>query len=261
MGIDENNPDRESASSAGSYPAAPLPPHERTWRHPSEVGLTQRVVAENPSSVAEVGRGVVGVSVLLGVCLVVGLVILSRPSSGESDAATVVRLTSADLAYARISANRDAQPPMAVRVGDSDVLVTTQLAVGDEEQIDAFMADGGKASLEVAYVDPVSSIAVLVSGDDTARPGAALPSRAVDLGQDVIVLSETPLRLRVDSITGHVAMLTSNSSFDPAAVAEGAPVVDQSGQLVGICTHVGERLAIVMTNTISDVLADVFAND
>jgi hypothetical protein len=77
----------------------------------------------------------------------------------------------------------------------------------------------------------------------------------------VIVLSETPLRLRVDSITGSVAMLTSNTPFDPAAVAEGAPVVDQSGQLVGICTHVGERLAIVMTDTISDVLADVFAND
>lgn len=261
MGIDENKPDRESASSSGSYPAAPLPPHERTWRHPSEVGLTQRVVAENPYSVAEVGRGVVGVSVFLGLCLVIGLVILSRPSSGETDTATVVRLTSADLAYARISANRDAQPPMAVRVGDSDVLITTQLAVGDEQQIDAFMADGGKASLEVAYVDPVSSIAVLVSGSDTVGPDAAFASRGVDPGQDVIVLSETPLRLRVDSITGSVAMLTSNTPFDPAAVAEGAPVVDQSGQLVGICTHVGERLAIVMTDTISDVLADVFAND
>jgi hypothetical protein len=199
--------------------------------------------------------------VFLGLCLVIGLVILSRPSSGETDTATVVRLTSADLAYARISANRDAQPPMAVRVGDSDVLITTQLAVGDEQQIDAFMADGGKASLEVAYVDPVSSIAVLVSGSDTVGPDAAFASRGVDPGQDVIVLSETPLRLRVDSITGSVAMLTSNTPFDPAAVAEGAPVVDQSGQLVGICTHVGERLAIVMTDTISDVLADVFAND
>ncbi|MBU3689441.1 MAG: hypothetical protein B7C54_04970 [Acidimicrobiales bacterium mtb01] len=207
------------------------------------------------------GRGVVGISVLLGMCLVIGLVILSRPSSGETDTATVVRLTSADLAYARIDANRDAESPMAVRVGDSDVLVTTQLAVGDEQRIDALMADGGKASLEVAYVDPVSSIAVLVSGSDTARPGTALPSRAVDLGQEVIVLSETPLRLRVDSINGHVATLASNSPFDPAAVAEGAPVVDQVGQLVGICTHIGERLAIVMTGTISEVLADLFAND
>ena len=199
------------------------------------------------------------ISVLLGACLVAGLVLLSRPTSGRSDAATVVRLTSADLAYARIGAG--VEPPMAVRVGNSGVLVTTQLAIGDEQQIDAYLADGAKQSLEVAYVDPESSIAVLVSNRDSATADSDVATNRIDPGQDVIVLSDTPLRMRVDEIIGHVALLTSSSIFDPVEVAEGAPVVDQSGRLVGICTHLGNGLALVLNDTIAHVLADVFASD
>ena len=39
------------------YPAAPIPLHERTWRHPSELGATSAFV---PLEVYEVGQGAAG---------------------------------------------------------------------------------------------------------------------------------------------------------------------------------------------------------
>lgn len=193
----------------------------------------------------------------LGMCLVVGLVLLSRPTSGDSDTATVVRLTSEDLSYARIG--NGAAPPMAVRVGDSDVLVTTRSAIGDEQQVDADLGNGEVRSLQVAYVDPVSSIAVLVGGETNALPDVQQQSNDLSVGQDVIVLADNPLRLRVDAIEGRIASVSSSTAFDAMTVAEGSPVVDQAGRLVGVCTHIGDRLAVLTTGSISDLLAEVLS--
>ena len=52
---------------------------------------------------------------------------------------------------------------------------------------------------------------------------------------------------------------TSNTTFDPYAVTEGAPVIDRSGRLIGLCTHVGDDVVLIDSASISDVLSGLFA--
>ena len=83
-------------------------------------------------------------------------------------------------------------------------------------------------------------------------------------GQVVTVLLENPKRLVVDKTSGQ-AMITLRSSdsneIDIWAYAEGAPVVDQSGQLIGLCTHVGAALGFIPIQSIEKQIRALSAGD
>jgi putative serine protease PepD len=74
------------------YPAAPLPAHERAWRHPSEMGQGQRVQTEPPLAL---GRGLMVATGAIGGLLAVAVLWAMLPASSDapSAAATVSRLT------------------------------------------------------------------------------------------------------------------------------------------------------------------------
>ena len=55
------------------YPAAPIPQHERAWRHPSELGATSAFV---PPPAPELHRGVLIVTSLVGLACVIGLALV-----------------------------------------------------------------------------------------------------------------------------------------------------------------------------------------
>ena len=64
MGPDDTNPD-------DSYSPAPQPPHERMWRHPSEVGFAAvSLQALTPIDIGRRGRGLVGFSCIAGTVLI-----------------------------------------------------------------------------------------------------------------------------------------------------------------------------------------------
>jgi hypothetical protein len=78
-------------------------------------------------------------------------------------------------------------------------------------------------------------------------------STAIAPGQVVTVLLEYPKRLVVDETSGQ-SMITLRSSdrteMDIWAYAEGAPVVDQSGRLIGLCTHSDTALGFIPISSI-----------
>lgn len=62
------------------YPRAPLPQHERTWRHPSELGAEQWVQSEPPLAV---GRGLSVATGAVGTVLALSLLWLMIPHGGQ----------------------------------------------------------------------------------------------------------------------------------------------------------------------------------
>ncbi len=63
------------------YPKAPLPAHERSWRHPSEIGASQWAISEPP---LVVGRGLSVATGTVGAALAVGLLWLMIPHHNRS---------------------------------------------------------------------------------------------------------------------------------------------------------------------------------
>ncbi|HEY4333437.1 MAG TPA: PDZ domain-containing protein [Ilumatobacteraceae bacterium] len=86
--------ERGDWESEGDYPGAPVPAHERSWRHPSEIGASQWVHTEPP---LVVGRGLSVATGAVGVVLAVGLLWLmiphqSRGGVAVEDSTTLARV-------------------------------------------------------------------------------------------------------------------------------------------------------------------------
>lgn len=98
----------------------PLPPHERTWRHPSELGPTKHDVDTGPNShVAVLAAG--ALAVLAVAAIVVAMT--PRPSSGPTAiSATTTPMRSVPLAVAPAVNARAATTAVAVRVSTGALL-------------------------------------------------------------------------------------------------------------------------------------------
>jgi len=74
------------------YPRAPLPAHERSWRHPSEIGAEQWVQSEPP---LVVGRGLSVATGTVGAVLALGLLWLMVPHPGRDSGVAIGSSTTA----------------------------------------------------------------------------------------------------------------------------------------------------------------------
>lgn len=257
-----DTPESPDDGSRDFLPPAPLPPHERTWRHPSEISDWRRDAAAAQLSMASVGRGVAAFSMSLGIVLVVGLVLLARPGSGGAGGINeAIRLSGARIELVRLGSERRVDTPMAVMVERGPLLVTTRAAVGDRSEIKVRLTDGSTHLVDVVHVDDESSIAILALRTDDRVPVASLPNVPITRGQQVVVIDERVHLLSVMTITDERRVIIGRRSvdFDPYAVAEGAPVIDRSGRLIGLCTHSGDDVILIDTQSISDVLSELFA--
>ena len=266
MGADREHESCGNESSGNSYAAAPVPPHDRTWRHPSEVGMARQSLISVPAR--EVGRGVVVVSVSLGVLLVTGLFALSRPHDGDDDPRNILRLTSSDIAVADLALlempdGATAAPRAIVIPADgSSMAVTTFDAVADSDSFTVVTADGDTATAEIVYRDSSSSIAVLsittdesfaVPTDGRFDMGATVAAPETMSGE-LMALDDSPVRLEVrQSASGQVLQPLDGISD----VTEGAPVIDRNGRLVGLCTHRDGALMLVPVGEMDAVLESI----
>jgi hypothetical protein len=80
-----NRPERESGDD--DYPVAPVPPHERMWRHPSELGGGQMMTVEPQPAFS---RGLAAGAAVLSLLLVAGLTRIMVPTDSDSDIAVSV---------------------------------------------------------------------------------------------------------------------------------------------------------------------------
>lgn len=115
MGGDENDRDgskessqgdstrRDSPRRSGADTPAPLPPHERTWRHPSEIGFsTLATMNATPINIGRNGRTLIGAVSVAGVVLSVVVVLALRPDSVTTNPHDVIALTNSHLRIASL---------------------------------------------------------------------------------------------------------------------------------------------------------------
>jgi hypothetical protein len=97
----------EPTHGSGADSPAPVPPHERTWRHPSEIGFATVIALDSePLDIGRNGRRLVGLASVVGVVVGVALVMALRPDSLHSDPHDVVALTNSRLRVASIESGR-----------------------------------------------------------------------------------------------------------------------------------------------------------
>jgi len=256
MGPDDTNPD-------DSYSPAPQPPHERMWRHPSEVGFAAvSLQALTPIDIGRRGRGLVGFSCIAGTVLILGLLVILIPRAGRQSTSDVVALTNADLHVAAVESNLTTSAAMGILLFNDQILVTTAAALGELETVKVQLPDRSVNTANLVHIFPHNGIAVLQIEQQfdpvtflrtLTRTSGIKYSQAFASGQVVTVLLENPQRLVVDQTSGQ-AMITLRSSdsnkMDIWAYTEGAPVVDQSGRLIGLCTHIGAALGFIPIQSI-----------
>jgi len=256
MGPDDTNPD-------DSYSPAPQPPHERMWRHPSEVGFAAvSLQALTPIDIGRRGRGLVGFSCIAGTVLILGLLVILIPRAGRQSTSDVVALTNADLHVAAVESNLTTSAAMGILLFNDQILVTTAAALGELETVKVQLPDRSVNTANLVHIFPHNGIAVLQIEQQfdpvtflrtLTRTSGIKYSQVFASGQVVTVLLENPQRLVVDQTSGQ-AMITLRSSdsneMDIWAYTEGAPVVDQSGRLIGLCTHIGTALGFIPIQSI-----------
>ena len=266
-GPDDTNPD-------DSYSPAPQPPHERMWRHPSEVGFAAvSLQALTPIDIGRRGRGLVGFSCIAGTVLILGLLVILTPRAGRQSTSDVVALTNADLHVAAVESNLTTSAAMGILLFNDQILVTTAAALGELETVKVELPDPSVYTVHLVHIFSKNGIAVLQIEQQfdpitflrtLTQTSGIKYSQTFASGQVVTVLLENPKRLVVDKTSGQ-AMITLRSSdsseMDVWSYAEGAPVVDQSGQLIGLCTHVGAALGFIPIQSIEKQIRALSAGD
>ncbi len=271
-------------------PLAPLPAHERSWRHPSEIGDQQWRMSEPPLTL---GRGLAFTTGAVGSLLVLAVLWTMVPTRAGRGAARTVQATVVTFAIDTIgpgsvstgntgsftgadtSLTRNTQPNthvtatthvvpatlplptvqvhstldgptaastptgpahradtmLAVPVRGGSLFVTTAPAVAAGTQVEIEFSDGATGMASVLIVDERSGLAVLTP--DSVHPTADFEVATEVLpGDELTVVGQPSMSVTVgDGGTGEAEV-----SGD-GVVAEGAPVVNQRGELVALCTH------------------------
>ena len=257
-----------------SYGPAPQPPHERMWRHPSEVGFaTVTLQALTPIDIGRRGRGLVGFSCIAGSILISGLLLVLIPRSGHQSTSDIVALTNADLHVAAVDSHLSASTAMGIILFNNQILVTTVAALGELETVSVQLPDHSNNTANLVHIFPNSGIAVLQIEQQfdpltflrtVSRTSGIKYSQGFTSGKVVTVLLENPKRLIIDE-TSDQMMITLRSGddnkIDISTFAEGAPVVDQSGRLVGLCTQSNKVLGFIPIPSIEKQISALSDSD
>jgi S1-C subfamily serine protease len=258
-----------------TYPPAPVPPHERGWRHPSEVGATQWATSEPPLAL---GRGLMTATGTIGVVLAGALVWAMLPSSGApvtatssvlaASATTISAPTPTSVALVEPTTTAGATPPTTpattlatispttptvappavpvVAFTDGGDAMATSIVVGDQVfLITTIVAVGTRERLTVRGNDGSLAVAQMVWSDQ-ASGLAVLAAPAADVAESVATgaLPAPGTDVSVMSATG---LMSASLTVDTAGTAalggiamdslvEGSPVVDTDGRVVGLCS-------------------------
>jgi S1-C subfamily serine protease len=138
--------------------------------------------------------------------------------------------------------------PVAVGVGDS-LVITTARAVKGRTTITLTGTDGQQHDATVVMVDRDLGLAVL-SADAAGFPTSYGIGPAANPGDVVTVMGATPTSANVGvTADGHLTLDSWQES-----TAEGTPVVNGNGLLVGICSHGSSGPELVSVASVAAML-------
>lgn len=270
---DDFGPNAGDSYPDAEYTPAPQPPHERLWRHPSEVGFAAVAhEALTPLDIGRRGRGLVGFSCIAGAVLISGLLLILIPRADRQNTSDVVALTNRNLQVAAVDSNLETSKAMGIILFNNQILVTTIAALGELETVAVRLPNRSISTAHLVHVFPNNGIAVLRIEQPIdplaflrtlTRTSGIKYSKGFTSGQVVTVLLENPKRFVINEVSQQ-AMITlrmsDNSDFDIYSFAEGAPVVDQSGRLVGLCTHSESELGFIPITSIEQQINTLIAD-
>jgi hypothetical protein len=252
------------------------------WRHPSELGFAAAAAVDaEPVNIGRTGRSLLGVSTVGATVLLAALFVALQPSSPDPDAQDVIALTNSELRIAsfdppgslaiEISADVPRSDPMGpddavgLLLPDGNFLITTMSAIAEVDAIDVRLTGGQIVRARVVQTYPDLSVAVLSISERSTSSGPeidvlSIVPRGAEFveGQLVMALVDVPRQLRVSGRIDDVLVALQSptmSDREMSRVSEGAPIVDKSGRLVGLCTHAGGVLGFIPFVDIEEALA------
>lgn len=247
----------EPGSSSEQYPPAPLPAHERAWRHPSELGAEAWRRSEPPLSI---GRGLFLVTSACGATLATALAWATlsthpgrlSPASARAVAASTIGTTAAPAPEAvtpptfRVEdGSVRPEPAIGVPLSDGRVILTTADAVRGAHTLELRDAAGRSATAHVVLVDDATGLAVLVT-DTNAIPMAYEIATALDSGDELRFADDSVVIVHDDSI--------STTQWYGMHSHEGSPVVNQRGELVGLCSRSEHGIRVLLLEQVDQIL-------
>lgn len=238
-----------------AYPPAPVPAHERAWRHPSEIGAEAWRRSEPPLSI---GRGLFLVTATC--CATLGATLAwatlsthsGRISSASAAAVTAVSaapVTEPELAtpptYRVEDGSVRSEPAIAVPLEGGRLVLTTAYAVRGARSIELHDAAGRAEVARVLVVDDQTGLAVL-STETTDEALAFELAAALDSGDELRFGDDTVVVVRDGAI--------SATRWYGLHEHEGSPVVNQRGELVGLCSRVEHGIRVVLLERVDEIL-------
>jgi hypothetical protein len=190
--------------------SAPIPPHERSWRHPSELGPP----AHEPTSTS--GRVIIATAATLSLLLIGLLAISMTPDKGAAPQ-TMGSTTSGSGA-----ATEELRVPLVTPIGDDGWAITTTGAV---------KARSGKMSARLPSGDVVE-VEIVHRDDDAGITIVSLPTQT----QGYHLARSQPGPTDTVAVRGTETQVVEMANVSTLDVEEGAAVVDGDGDLVGLCT-------------------------
>ena len=220
---------------------APLPPHERTWRHPSELAAAERE-AFRSEEVSPTTRALAVVTGTLGLLAVGILVLTAAPGRQASPVAVGATTTpvaidavvrSGIAAIGRFASDDDGggvpvppaqvAPALATPVGDGRSAVMTRLSTAGSAG-DALAVQLTSGPVVTAEIVEETVGGVVVVTIDERDPGHEIAAAMPEPGDMVTVMVDPPVTVALADIAS-------------VGAVEGTPVLDARGHLVGLCTR------------------------
>jgi hypothetical protein len=207
----------------------PLPPHERAWRHPSEVAAAERLAIRH-TSLQRSTRGFAIATGSIGLVALGVLMIVVTPPTQDSPVA-VSATTSPSVAPSTVRTTIARVAPVVARavphalatpIGDGRLALMTApgSTIRRGAELDVQLTNGPVVTAVVNDTAPGVVVVSIASGTD-GHEIAASPPEPEDI---VTVLAEPPVSIAYSALT----------TLD---AEEGTPVLDDDGDLVGLCSQ------------------------
>lgn len=122
---------------------------------------------------------------------------------------------------------------VAVAVSGSSLVITTAFAVEADNSVELILADGSVAMAQVLFVDQAAGLAVLTT--DQQPEDLAFQVAEIAPGDELTLVGETTYTFTI----GLDGTFDQEFIYDDS-VREGTPVMNQDGDLVGLCSNSGD---------------------
>lgn len=233
----------------------PVPPHERAWRHPSELAAEERAAlqAEEASPTTRTFALTTG---MLGLVALGVLILVVTPRS--QDAPIAITATTSP-APAVVESGVESSVVASVRntlstigggiavatpIGDGEFAVMTRAATPAPpgSRIDVLVPSNGVVAGEI--VDEHGGALLVRLAEHV--PGHAVAERRPESHATVTVMSDPPVEVSLSEVAG-------------LDVREGTAVFDDAGELVGLCTRdriSGRRMIVDVSDRLAGATSD-----